>query len=102
MQDLSLVLNSQALCLSGPAGETSLTHSEGLLLAAFSRAPGQKLERWQAMQLVDTKEKGLVPANLEMRISSLRKKLNACGAPDDAIRTLRGFGYGVNCQIQVL
>ncbi len=98
----SLVLNSQALSLSGPAGETSLTHGEGLLLAAFCRAAGQKLERWQAMQLVDTKEKGLVPANLEMRISSLRKKLNACGAPDDAIRTLRGFGYGLNCQIQVL
>jgi DNA-binding response OmpR family regulator len=98
----SLVLNSQALSLSGPAGETSLTHGEGLLLAAFCRAAGQKLERWQAMQLVDSKEKGLVPANLEMRISSLRKKLSACGAPEDAIRTLRGFGYGLNCQIQVL
>lgn len=97
----SLVLNSQALNLTGPGGEVALTHGEGLLLAAFSRAAGQKLERWQAMQLIDTKEKGLVPANLEMRISSLRKKLSACGAPEDAIRTLRGFGYGLNCQIQV-
>jgi DNA-binding response OmpR family regulator len=98
----SLVLNNQALSLSGPGGNASLTHGEGLLLAAFCRAAGQKLERWQAMQLVDSKEKGLVPANLEMRISSLRKKLSACGAPEDAIRTLRGFGYGLNCQIQVL
>ncbi len=96
-----LVLNNQALSLSGPGGDASLTHGEGLLLAAFCRAAGQKLERWQAMQLVDTKEKGLVPANLEMRISSLRKKLSACGAPDDAIRTLRGFGYALICKIEI-
>ena len=101
-QPSELVLNNTKLLLSGPQGQISLTQGEGLLLAALCRAAGQKLERWQAMQLVDAKEKGLVPANLEMRISSLRKKLNACGAPDDAIRTLRGFGYGLNCQIQVL
>lgn len=97
-----LVLNSQTLSLSGPGGQTTLTHGEGLLLAAFCRAAGQKLERWQAMQLVDTKDKGLVPANLEMRISALRKKLDSCGAPDDAIRTLRGFGYALSCTVQLV
>jgi two-component system OmpR family response regulator/two-component system response regulator PhoP len=71
-------------------------------LAALCRAAGQKLERWQAMQLIDSKDKGLVAANLEMRISALRKKLSACGANTDAIRTLRGFGYGLNCQIRVM
>jgi DNA-binding response OmpR family regulator len=79
-----------------------LTHGEGLLLSAFGRAAGHKLERWQAMQLVDTKDKGLVPANLEMRISALRKKLTACGAPDGAIRTLRGVGYALCCPNRVL
>jgi two-component system OmpR family response regulator/two-component system response regulator PhoP len=54
------------------------------------------------MQLVDPNEKGLVAANLEMRISALRKKLSACGAPDDAIRTLRGFGYALNCSIRLM
>lgn len=97
-----LQLNSQTLCLNGPQGETALTHGESQLLAAFCRAAGQKLERWQAMQLVDNKDKGLVAANLEMRISALRKKLSACGAPDDAIRTLRGFGYALVCQIEVI
>ena len=96
-----LTLNSQLLCLTGPQGDVALTHGESLLLAAFSRAAGQKLERWQAMQLVDTKDKGLVTANLEMRISSLRKKLSACGAPSDAIRTIRGFGYALSCQVTV-
>lgn len=97
-----LVLNNQKLLLSGPKGEVSLTQTEGLLLAALCRAAGQKLERWQAMQLIDSKDKGLVAANLEMRISALRKKLSACGAAGDAIRTLRGFGYGLCCQIRIL
>lgn len=90
-----LELDLQTLCLKGPGGSVTVSHAESLLLAAFSRAAGQKLERWQAMQLIDAKDKGLVPANLEMRISALRKKLDACGAPDDAIRTIRGFGYAL-------
>ena len=98
----ALVLNNAKLLLSGPEAEISLTQGEGLLLAALCRAAGQKLERWQAMQLIDNKDKGLVTANLEMRISALRKKLSACGAGPDAIRTLRGFGYGLNCQIKVM
>ncbi len=101
MPNAQIVLNSQTLSLTGPLGEASLTHGEGLLLAAFCRAAGQKLERWQAMQLVDTKDKGLLPANLEMRISTLRKKLSHCGAPEDAILTLRGFGYALSCQIEL-
>ncbi len=96
-----LVLNSQTTRLSGPAGEALLTHGETLLLAAFCRAAGQKLERWQAMQLVDNKDKGLTPASLEMRVSALRKKLSHCGATDNPILTLRGFGYALSCQVEV-
>lgn len=96
-----LVLYSESLRLSGPAGDVPVTLVEAQLLAAFCRAAGRKLERWQAMQLVDSKDKGLSPANLEMRISSLRKKLNHCGAPVDAILTLRGFGYALNCPVQI-
>lgn len=96
-----LVLDSQTLTLSGPQGEVSLSLTESRLLAALCRSAGQKLERWQAMQIVDAKEKGLMAANLEMRISSLRKKLTACGAPEEAIRTLRGFGYAISCSIEL-
>ena len=96
-----LVLNSQTMSLLGPVGQIALTHGEGLLLAAMSRAAGHKLERWQAMQLVDAKDKGLLPANLEMRISALRKKLHQCGAADNPILTLRGFGYALNCELKV-
>ncbi|MBK5915451.1 response regulator transcription factor [Rhodocyclus purpureus] len=97
----SLTLDRLAMTLTGPSGQVTLSHGESLVLAALSRAAGHKLERWQVMQLVDPKEKGLVAANLEMRISALRKKLSACGAPT-GIRTLRGFGYALSCQIRVL
>ena len=97
-----LELNSQTLCLQGPLGKVAVTHGESMLLAGLIRAAGQMLERWQAMQLVDPNDKGLVPANLEMRVSALRKKLTACGAPEDAIRTLRGFGYALGCQINLV
>lgn len=99
--ETDLLLDPLSLTLMGSVGSVSLTQGESLLLAAFSRAAGHKLERWQAMQLVDHKDKGLVPANLEMRISALRKKLSACGAPDDAIKTLRGFGYALSCTIRL-
>lgn len=98
----TLELNSQTWWLQGPKTRILLTQGENLLLAAMSRAPGQQLERWQAMQLIDPKDKGLLPANLEMRISTLRKKLDSCGAPEDTIRTLRGFGYALGYPITVL
>lgn len=99
--EAGLVLNSHSMCLSGPAGDAALTHGEILLLVAFCRAAGQKLERWQAMQLVDSNHKGLSPASLEMRISSLRKKLTECGASDNPVQTMRGFGYALSCQVEV-
>jgi DNA-binding response OmpR family regulator len=97
-----LVLDAQALNLHGPTDSVALTYAESLLLVAMTRAVGQKLERWQAMQLVDAKDKGLSPANLEMRISVLRKKMDACGAPAEAIRTIRGFGYALSCRVKVV
>lgn len=98
----TISLESASLKLSGPGGAVDLTQSEAVLLISLSRAAGQKLERWQVMRLIDPEDKGLVPANLEMRISSLRKKLSACGAGEGAIRTLRGFGYALSATIQVL
>lgn len=99
VRDSAMLLDGTTLHLQGPKGQVQVTQGEYLLLASLCRAAGNKLERWQAMQLIDPSDKGLVGANLEMRISALRKKLSACGAPDDAIRTLRGYGYALSCGI---
>lgn len=101
-EQTDLFLDVQALNLKGPMGSASLTYTESLLLTAMSRAAGQKLERWQAMQLIDAKDKGLGPANLEMRISSLRKKMESCGVPKDTIYAIRGFGYALSVRISIV
>lgn len=97
-----LTLDSKTSLLRGPQGELPLTQGECTLLVALCRAAGHQLERWQAMQLLDPDEKGLVPANLEMRISALRKKLGACSGSDHAIRTLRGYGYALSLPVAIL
>ena len=96
-----VVLDPQAMRLEGPAAGVGVTRTESLLLAAFCRAAGHKLERWQVMQLVDPEDRGLTPANMEMRISALRKKLLQCGAGEPTITALRGFGYALGCTVQV-
>lgn len=101
-QEIEVSLLSQDMLLKGPAGDVALTHGEIQLLSAMVRAAGHKLERWQAMQLVDNKDKGLLPANLEMRISTLRKKLAQCGASAESIQTLRGFGYALKLPIEII
>lgn len=98
----AVVLCGTQLSLKGPQSEVQVTQGEFMLLASLCRAAGNKLERWQAMQLIDPNDKGLVGANLEMRISALRKKLLACGAPADAIRTLRGYGYALSYPLTIL
>lgn len=97
-----LWLNTNTLLLGGPSANISLSHGECLLLIALSRAASNTLERWQVMQIIDPNDKGLLPANMEMRISALRKKLKACGALGDPIRSLRGFGYTLTCKIKLL
>lgn len=96
-----VVLDAQSLRMQGPQGQASLTQTESLLLTALCRAAGHKLERWQVMQLVDPEGRGLSAANMEMRISALRKKLAQCGAPEPTITAVRGFGYALGCAVQV-
>jgi DNA-binding response OmpR family regulator len=100
--DDATVLDVQGLVLRGPTGNILVSHTEATLLAALCRAPGQQLERWQAMQLIDVDDRGLVPANLEMRITSLRRKLEACGAGADTIRSIRGVGYALTCRLALI
>lgn len=96
-----LLLHSVSLTLQGPSGEASLNASEAKLLLALSRVAGKCLERWQAMEIIDPARKGLSPSNLEVRMSGLRRKLKACGGPEQAIKAERGQGYRLLCSVEV-
>lgn len=98
----ALVLDLSRMQLSGPDGKVELTASDILILSALVRAPGQKLERWQMAELVGGADaESLSSATLEMRITRLRKKISAVGAPAPHIKALHKVGY-VLCAAMVL
>ena len=96
-----LTLNLRSASLSGEAGQSELTHTEVMLATALARAPGRRLERWQAMQIIDPGDKGLSTSSLEMRITALRRKLVAAGAPSRPIRAIHGWGYMLCCELTI-
>jgi len=93
VRESNLQLDVSRQRLSGRFGEIRLSRKETLLLAGLNRASDHQLERWQAMEYVDPQGKGLSPANLEMCIAALRRKLLQVGADDPTILTVRGVGY---------
>jgi len=92
----SFLLDLDRMQLSGPAGTAELTASDVLVLSALARAPGKRLERWQISEIVGGSETEPTPAStLEMRITRLRKKLAAVGAPPPHIKALHKVGYAL-------
>jgi DNA-binding response OmpR family regulator len=66
------------------------------VLSAFVRAPGKKLERWQMAEILGGNGSEPTGASaLEMRITRLRKKLAAVGAPSPHIKALHKVGYAL-------
>ncbi len=95
-QQQFMVLDLSRMQLSGPSGTQDLTASDAQILSALARAPGQKLERWQIAEVVSgTTSEPPSPATLEMRITRLRKKLAAAGAPAPHIKAIHKVGYAL-------
>lgn len=99
--NLSLRLDTQGMCLHGPQDKVDLSHRECNLLVALTRAPGQRLEYWQLLELfglgLDEQDK----TNLEIRIVRLRKKMTAVGADKGCIRSIRLHGYQLCLAISI-
>ena len=92
----AMVLDLARMLLIGPLGSVEMTASDALVLSALARAPGQKLERWQIAEIVggaDTDPPSA--ATLEMRITRLRRKLLAAGAPPPHLKALHKVGYAL-------
>ena len=90
----AMVLDLKRMVLIGPETQVEITASDALVLSALARAPGHKLERWQIAEIVrGTDTDTPSAATLEMRISRLRKKLAAVGAPAPHIKAVHKVGY---------
>jgi DNA-binding response OmpR family regulator len=73
--------------------KVGLAHHEVTLLAALARAPNNRLENWQLIQLSGKNGVKVSKGTLEVQILRLRKKLLQVGASETAIKGIRGLGY---------
>lgn len=72
-----------------------LTRYEYLLLEALLQRPGAILSRAQLMDRVWDTASDSADRTVDTHIKTLRAKLRAAGASDEAIRTHRGLGYAL-------
>jgi DNA-binding response OmpR family regulator len=98
----ALHLDMRVLQVRGARGVTEVSATEASLLAALARAPAQRLEHWQLMEILGLEldaESGR--ANLSVRITRLRGKLAAVGCPGEGLRAVRGSGYRLCVPLQL-
>ncbi|HYF54586.1 MAG TPA: response regulator transcription factor [Salinarimonas sp.] len=80
--------------LAGPDGaQVSLTAAELDLLEALAQRPGRVLSRAQLLELAPAREGNDSARAIDVRITRLRRKLEADPDNPTLIRTVRGEGY---------
>lgn len=80
--------------LIGPDGEEiAVTAMEFDLLQAFAARPNRALSRDQLSQLAHNRDWDPLDRSLDIRITRLRRKIEADPARPQTIRTVRGVGY---------
>jgi DNA-binding response OmpR family regulator len=95
-----LVLQVSRLRLVGPNGDLDVSMSDVMILSAFVRAPGQRLERWQISEIVSTTQDPHPSASMiEMRIARVRKKLLMAGAVQPCMKAVHKVGYVLCCPV---
>jgi DNA-binding response OmpR family regulator len=94
-------LTLQKLHLTGASGSSHLTAAEADLLIALAHAPSCRLETDRLIKALGTDTEKLQKSTLEVRIVRLRKKLHEVGAGENAIESVRNFGYQLNTPILI-
>jgi two-component system OmpR family response regulator len=102
-QQQGFILSQQRMTLS-KSGEPpiNLNASETAMLVAFSRAPGRRLAYWQIAETLGLDLQEYSKASLEVRIVRLRKKLVSAGAEANPIEAVRGHGYQLCLEVQLV
>jgi two-component system OmpR family response regulator len=96
-----LTLNPSQLSLNGEQGSVSISRDEALILAGLARAPGQMLEYWQLLELLEM-ETSHPKSALEVRIVRLRKKITEAGHHAPSIKSVRSKGYQLSLPLRIV
>ncbi len=89
----ALRVDAHRLRLHGPLSTVALSAAETQLLVALAQAAQQTLERWQVAVHLKLDGDDVQRANLDVRLSQLRKKLREAGAADPCLQAIRNHGY---------
>ncbi len=100
-QEQGQSLTLKKLHLTGPTGSSHLTAAEANLLIALTHAPSCRLETERLIKALGTDSEKLQKSTLEVRIVRLRKKLHEVGAGENAIESVRNFGYQLNTPLLI-
>lgn len=73
--------------------ETPLSASEFALLEAFAKRPGRTLSRETLLDLAHPHGEEHFDRSIDVRITRIRRKIEATPAQPQVIRTVRGLGY---------
>lgn len=102
-QHPGLTLSQQQMSLSkNGQSAVSLSAAESAILITLARAPGQRAAYWQIAETLGLDPQTYAKASLEVRIVRLRKKLVEAGAEAGCIEAVRGHGYQLCIQVQVV
>ena len=100
-QGFTLSKKHLTLSLNGHL-RTHLNAAETSMLIAFSRAPGQRLAYWQIAETLGLDLQNYPKTSLEVRIARLRKRLIEAGSESNCIEAVRGHGYQLCMQLQLV
>lgn len=101
MHEASVVLSRTHLQLKANKQSISLSLLEVKLLTAFIAAPQCMLEVWQLTEIMSTNGYAESSRALEVQISRLRKKLSSITFHPNPISHIKGYGYGLLCNIEI-
>lgn len=90
--DCQLDLDGYKL-MGADGGDIAITAMEFSLLKVFAEHPGRVLNRDQILELAHDRGWDPFDRSIDIRISRLRKKIEADPAKPQVIKTVRGVGY---------
>ena len=88
-----LDIEKRVLVDPNDGSEEALAASEFDLLKVFAENPNRPLNRDWLLEVTSHREMEAFDRAIDLRITRLRRKIEADPAHPDAIRTVRGVGY---------
>ena len=98
---MSLQFDSRSNILSGPLGNCTLVAAESTILTALARAPDQRLEVWQLLELLNLDLDTYAKTTFEVRLTRLRKKLVQVGAEKASLRVIERGVYQLAVSMRI-